>query len=83
MTLTDRCLHCPSPRHLSAQLTRAAEIYFLRRLRLSAADDLPVRPMPLVTVGDRAFSVAAARRRNELPGDVAASMEGSLAASRR
>jgi len=54
-----------------------------RRLRSSATDALfiLVRPTRLVTVGDRAFSVAAAKLWNELPGDVTASQ--SLAAFRR
>jgi len=42
---------------------------------------LLVRPTRLVTVGDWAFPVAAAKLWNELPGDVTASQ--SLAAFRR
>jgi len=42
---------------------------------------LLVRPTRHVTVGDRAFPVAAAKLWNELPGDVTASQ--SLAAFRR
>ena len=42
-------------------------------LRSSATDTLLVRPTRLVTVGDQAFPVAAAKLWNELPGDVPAS----------
>ena len=80
-TLTYRCIHCTAPRYLSAQLTRLADIPSRRRLRSSATDALLVRPTRLVTVGDRAFPVAAAKLWNELPGDVTASQ--SLAAFRR
>jgi len=54
--------------------TRVADIPSRRRLRSSATDALFVRPTQLVTVGDRAFPVAAAKLWNELPGDVTASM---------
>jgi len=80
-TLVYRCLHCTAPRYQSAQLTRIADIPSRRRLRSSATDALLVRPTRLVTVGDRAFPVAAAKLWNELPGDVTASQ--SLAAFRR
>ena len=80
-TLTYRCLHCTAPRYLSAQLTRVADIPSRRRLRSSATDALFIRPTRLVTVGDRAFPVAAAKLWNDLPGDVTASQ--SLAAFRR
>ena len=59
-TLTYRCLHCTAPRYLSTQLTRVADIPSRRRLRSSVTDALLVRPTRLVTVGDRAFPVAAA-----------------------
>jgi len=52
-----------------------------RRFRSSATDAILVRPTRLVTVGDRAFPVAAAKLWHELPGDVTASL--SLAAFRR
>ena len=80
-TLTYRCLHCTAPRYLSAHLTRVADIPSRRRLRSSATDVLLIRPTQLVTVGDRAFPVAAAKLWNELPGDVTTSQ--SLAAFRR
>ena len=70
-----------SPRYLSAQLTLVADIPYSRRLRSSATNALLVRPTRLVTVGDWAFPVAAAKLWNEFPGDVAASQ--SLTAFRR
>jgi len=80
-TLAYRCLHCSAARYLSAQLTHVADIPSRRHLRSSATDALLVRPMHLVTVGDRAFPVAAVKLWNKLPGDVTASQ--SLAAFRR
>jgi len=53
-----------------------------RSLKLRCnTDALHVRPTRLVTVGDRAFPVAAAKLWNALPGDVTASL--SLAAFHR
>jgi len=49
-----------SPRYQSAQLTRVADIPPRRPLRSSVTNALLVRPTQLVTVGDRAFPVAAA-----------------------
>jgi len=66
------------PRHLSAQLTRVADIPSRRRLRSSATETLLVRLTQLVTVGDRAFPVVAAELWNELPGDVTASVSLSI-----
>jgi len=60
-TLTYRCLHSVVPRYVSAQLTRVADIPSRRHLRSSATDSLLVRLTRLVTVGDRAFPVAAAK----------------------
>jgi len=58
---------CSAPLCLSTQLTRIADIPSRRRLRSSATDALLVCPTRLVTVGDRAFLVAAAKLWNELP----------------
>jgi len=70
-----------SPRSLSIKLTRVVDIPSRRRLRSSATDVLLVRPTCLVTVGDRAFPVTAAKLWNELPNDLTASV--SLTAFRR
>ena len=75
-----RRLHRTATRYLSAQLTRVADIPSRRRLRSSATDALLVRPTWLVTVGDRAFPVAAAKLWNKLPSVTAFQ---SLAAFRR
>jgi len=61
-----------SPRNLFSQLTRVADIPSCRRLRSSATDALLVNSTRLVTVGDRAFPVAAAKPWNKLPGAVTA-----------
>jgi len=73
-TLTYCCLHCASPRYLSAQLTHVTDIPSRRRLRSSATDALLACPTQLITVSDHAFSVAAAILWNKLPGQVAASI---------
>jgi len=74
-TLTSRCLHCAAPpRYLFAQQTRVTDMPSRRRLRSSATDALLVRPTRLVTVGDRAFPVAAVELWNELPSDFIASV---------
>jgi len=73
-TLTYRCLHSAAPCYLYAQLTRVPDIPSRRRLRSSATDALLVCLTWLVTVGDRAFLVTAAKLWNELPADVTASV---------
>jgi len=70
-----------SPRYLSTQLTRVTDIHSRLRIRSSGTDALLVHPTRLVTVGNRAFPVAAAKLWNELPDDVIASQ--CLAAFRR
>jgi len=60
-TLTYRCLHCEPLRYLLAELTHVADTHSCRRLRLPATDALLVRLTRFVTVGDRAFPVAAAK----------------------
>jgi hypothetical protein len=72
-TLTYRCLHCPaSPTTcLLCPLNWLVSPTFLLILLCSSAiDALFVRPKRLVCVGDRAFPAAAAKRWNELSGDV-------------
>jgi len=70
LNLTYHCLHCAAPPYLSSQPTRVADILSRRRLRSSATDTLLVRPMRLITVGDRAFPDAASKLWNELSGHV-------------
>jgi hypothetical protein len=60
-TSTYCCLHCAAPHYLSAQLTRVADMPSRRRLRSSATGALLNRPTRLIIVGDRAFSVVAAK----------------------
>jgi hypothetical protein len=71
-TLTYRCLHDTAPCYLSALLGRVADVLTRRRLRLCLSDALLVRPTRLVTIGDRAILVAAAKLWNKLPGDITA-----------
>ena len=59
-------------RYLSALLCRLADVPTRRHLRSSSTDALLVRPTQFVTIGDRAFPVAAAKLWNELPGDITA-----------
>ena len=58
-----------------------ADVPTRRRLRSASSDALLVRPTQFVTIGDRAFPVAAAKLWNELPGDIIAAQ--SLTAFRR
>ena len=52
-----RCLHGLAPGYLSDDIRRVADTN-CRRLRSSSSDLLTVRPTRLMTMGDRAFSVA-------------------------
>jgi hypothetical protein len=80
-TLTYRCLHGTAPRYLTADFSRVANLPYRRHLRSGSSDALLVRPTRLVTVGDRAFSVAAAKLWNGLPGDITSAQ--TLTAFRR
>jgi len=64
-----RCLHGLAPRYLSDDIRRVADTN-RRRLRSSSSALLTVRPTRLVTMGDRAFSVAGSRLWNSLPHEV-------------
>jgi len=70
--LAFRCLHGTAPPYLSCELRRVADIAARRRLRSSSTSDLDVPPSRLVTIGDRAFGVAASRVWNALPPNVTA-----------
>jgi hypothetical protein len=71
--LTYRCLHGTAPRYLSDDIQRVADIDSRLRLRSATSDALIVPRTRLVTVGDRAFPVAAARLWNSLPASVTSS----------
>jgi len=66
-----RCLRGVAPRYLSNDIRRIADTN-RQRLRSSslALGLLTVRPMRLVTMGDRAFPVASSRLWNSLPHEV-------------
>ena len=61
------------PPYIARELCRVADIDSRRRLRSASTFKLNIPPMRRVTVGDRAFGVAAARVWNSLPSDVTAS----------
>ena len=65
-TLVFRCLHGTAPRYLADQLRRVADVESRRRLRSSATPELVVPSTRHKTIGDRAFSVTAARAWNNL-----------------
>jgi hypothetical protein len=65
-TLVFRCLHGTAPRYLADQLHRVADVESRRRLRSSATLELVVPGTKHKTIGDRAFSVTAARAWNSL-----------------
>jgi len=61
ITLTYRCLHCTVPRFLSTHLTRVDAFPFCWHYRSFVIDHLFVRPTWLLTVGNVAFLVVAAK----------------------
>jgi len=68
--LVYRCLNGLAPQYLANELQPVSSLDARRRLRSATTDALVVPPTRLSTVGDRAFSVAAARVWNSLPGSV-------------
>ena len=64
-----RCLHGLAPSYLTHSVCRVAELD-RRRLRSSSSDDVIIPTTRLVTVGDRAFTVAGSRLWNSLPPDI-------------
>ena len=68
--LVYRCLNGLAPSYLASDLQRMADLDARRRLRSALTSTLVVPVTCLSTVGDRAFSVAAARVWNSLPADM-------------
>jgi len=66
-TLAYRCQHETAPRYLAAQLQRVSDMESRRRLRSASTAALVVPCAAHPTIGDRAFSIAAARVWNSLP----------------
>jgi len=79
--LVYRCLSGTAPSYLAESLRQSADVEQLRRLRSAATPTLIVPSTRRVTLGDRAFPVAAARAWNALPASVRAA--SSLALFRR
>ena len=71
--LVYRCLNGLAPSYLASDLQRVVDLDARRRLRSASTSTLVVPVTCLSTVGDRAFSVAAARVWNSLPADVTSS----------
>ena len=61
------CLHGSAPAYLTDELCQVADVEARQRLRSSSSSSLIVSRTRLLTVGDRAFPVAAARVWNSLP----------------
>ena len=59
--LAFRCMHGMAPPYLARELRRVADMHSRRRLRSASTFELNIPPTCRVTVGDRAFAVAAAR----------------------
>jgi hypothetical protein len=76
-----RCQHNMAPAYLAMQLQRVADIESTQRLRSASTVTLSVPRTAHSTIGDRAFSVAAARAWNNL--SPAVQMSESLAVFRR
>ena len=68
--LTFKCLSGTAPTYLSSAIQKVADIPSRQRLRSSSGLRLIVPRSRLMSVGDRAFPVAAARIWNSLPLDV-------------
>ena len=68
--LTFKCLSGTAPTYLSSTIQKVADIPSRKRLRSSSGLRLIIPRSRLVSVGDRAFPVAAARIWNSLPLDV-------------
>jgi hypothetical protein len=67
-----RCLHDLAPIYLSRDICRTSSLASRLRLQLSSSSSLEIPRCRLSTVGDRAFTVAAAKVWNSLPEDVSA-----------
>ena len=65
--LVYKCLHGSAPSYLVDELCQVADVEARQRLRSASSSSLIVGRTRLSTVGDRAFSVAAARIWNSLP----------------
>jgi len=72
--LAFRCLRGLVPTYLSDSLRHIAVLPGRQRLRSASSADLAVPQTRLQTVGDRAFSVAAAKTWNSLPSEVTSSV---------
>ena len=59
-------VHGPAPEYLTDELCQVADVEDRQRLRSSSSSSLVVSRTRLLTVGDRAFQVAAARVWNSL-----------------
>ena len=68
--LVYRCLHGSSPKYLAETLHLASNIDSRRRLRSSSTSTLRIPSTRRMTLGDRAFPVAAARAWNALPATI-------------
>jgi len=68
--LAYRCLHGMALPYLACELRRVADIDSRRRLRSASTSALEVPSTHHVTIGDRAFGIAAPRVWNTLPADV-------------
>jgi len=60
-------IHGSAPAYLTGELCQVADVEARHRLRSSSSSSLIVNRTRLLTVGDRAFPVAAARVWNSLP----------------
>jgi len=65
--LVYKCLHRSAPVYLTDELCQVADVEARQRLRSSSSSSLIVSRTRLLTVGDRALPVAAARIWNSLP----------------
>ena len=71
--LAYRCQHNAAPNYLAAQLNAVSNVGYRQRLRSSSTTTLDVPRTEHSTIGDRAFSVSAARSWNSLSAAVQSS----------
>jgi len=77
-----KCLHGSAPAYLTDEICLVADVEARQRLRSSSSSSLIVSRTRLLTVGDRAFPVAAARVWNGLPDLVTSALSVAVFRSR-
>jgi len=80
--LVYKCLHGSAPAYLTDELCQVADVEARQRLRSSSSSSMIVSRTRVLTVGDRAFPVTAARVWNSLPDLVTSTPSAAVFRSR-